>query len=55
MKIEISKHNNKWGYTIFEINGEVASSNFGYKTIEEAKKAAWEEKVNIIKGRCINI
>ena len=39
MKKEISKHNNKWGYTIFEINGEVASSNFGYKTIEEAKKS----------------
>ena len=55
MKIEISKYNNKWGYTIFERNGEVISSSVGYKTKEEAQKAAWAEKVNIIKGKHINI
>ena len=55
MKIEIGKYNNKWGYTIFERNGEVVSSNLGYKTKEEAQKAAWEEKISIIKGRYIEI
>jgi hypothetical protein len=38
MKIEISKYKNKWGHTIFERNSEVVSSNFGYKTKEEAQK-----------------
>jgi hypothetical protein len=54
MKIEIKQYRNGWGYTIYERDDEVYSSQVNFKTEKAAQKAALKEKIDIIKTRAFS-